>query len=76
MSTVRAKFKCDSVTQFGYGGKEAKMSAVYGQQGENKDFTDATPSGQLSISISKDVPAANFFEPGQEYYLTFEKADK
>lgn len=72
--TVKAKFKCNSVENFEYG-KRAKLSAVYGTEGENKDFTTATPSGQLEISISKDVPAAEFFEPGKDYYLTFEKAE-
>jgi len=72
---VKAKFKCDSVTTFAYGGKEATMSAVVGNNTEdNADFAKATPSGQLRISISPDVKAAEYFEPGKEYFLTFEKA--
>lgn len=72
---VKAKFKCDSVTTFAYGGKEATMSAVYGNSSEeNADFTKATPSGQLRITISPDTKAAEYFEPGKEYFLTFEKA--
>ena len=74
MSTLRAKFKCNSVTNFEFG-KQAKLSAVCGTEGENKDFTKATPNGQLEISISKDVPASDFFEPGNDYYLTFEKSE-
>ena len=75
MLTVRAKFQCHSVTEFNYGGKQAKFSAVHGNNGENKDFTTATPSGQLEITISKDVPATDFFKPGKEYYLDFTAAE-
>ena len=76
METVRAKFRCDSVESF-YGGlKKAKLNAVYGKEGENKDFTDATPSGNLEISIWGNMPASNFFEPGKEYYLDFTEAVK
>ena len=74
MDRVKAKFKCNSITDNGYG-KQAQLSAVCGNQGENADFTRATPSGELKISISNDVPAANFFEPQKDYYLYFEKAE-
>lgn len=74
MSKVRAKFKCNSVTDFGYG-KQATFNAICGSEGENADFTNATPAGELKISISKDVPASDFFEPQKDYYLTFEKAE-
>lgn len=74
MEQVVAKFKCNSVTEYLYG-KEASFSAVYGNSGENKDFTDATPSGNLTIGISKDAKASDFFVPGGEYYLTFSKAE-
>lgn len=74
MASVRAKFICNSVESFTHG-KTAKLHAVYGKEGENKDFTDATPSGSLDINISGDVPANNFFEPGKEYYLDFTKSE-
>lgn len=71
---VKAKFKCDSITEYLYS-KEANCNAVYGKEGENADFTKATPSGNLKISIAKDVPASDFFEVGKEFYLTFEKVE-
>lgn len=71
--SVKAKFNCISVKIFQYG-KEAELNAVYGKEGENADFTKATPSGNLKISISNDVPASMFFEPGKDYYLTFDEA--
>ena len=70
---VKAKFRCNSVTDFG-GQKQAQFTAVYSQTGENADFAQATPSGDLKINIDSGVPASNFFKPGNSYYLTFEEA--
>lgn len=70
---VRAKFHCNSVELNEYNSK-AKLTAVYGKEGENADFTKATPSGSLEIYIDKEVPASNFFTPGKDYYLDFEEA--
>ena len=71
---VRAKFKCNSIEQTEWN-KNVVMVVVMGNNGENKDFNDATPSGRLEISIHGDVPAANFFEVGKEYYLDFTEAE-
>jgi len=54
----------------------AHLSAVYANSdgtvnAENKSFSDATPSGTVQISISKDVPAHKFFRQGRFYYLDF-----
>lgn len=70
---VRAKFKCNSVEENIYD-KVAKLESVHSTDGENKDFSSATPCGNLEIHISKDVPASNFFNPGKEYYLDFTEA--
>jgi len=72
--SVKAKFICDSVTNF-KNTKQAALRAVYGKEGENADFAKATPSGDLRINIDSEVPASNFFLPGREYYLTFEEAN-
>ena len=71
--SVRAKFRCQSVTDYGVQ-KEANFSAVYSSQGENADFAKATPYGELKIRIDSEVPASQFFEPQKEYYLVFEEA--
>ncbi len=71
---VRAKFRCSSVTNFEYN-KQAAMYAVCGKEGENADFAKATPGGDLKINIDNGVPASEFFQPGKEYYLTFEEAN-
>ena len=75
MSKVRAKFRCNSIEKTEWN-KNVKLTAVIGNDGENKDFNDATPSGDLYIAIHGEVPAANFFEVGGEYYLDFSKAGK
>lgn len=72
---VKAKFKCASVTDFGTN-KSVKMQAIYGKEGENADYSKATPYGNLEIGVDKDTPAADFFQPQKEYYLTFEKCDE
>ena len=74
MSSVRAKFRCNSMEQNEWS-NTVKFTAVYGTNGENKDFNTATPSGSLEIQIHGDVPAANFFKIGGEYYLDFTKAE-
>ena len=71
--SVRAKFTCQSVTNYG-GSITDDLMATYSTIGENKDFTDSTPSGSLKISIIKDKPAASFFEPGKSYCLDFTEA--
>lgn len=74
MSKVRAKFRCNSIEENEWD-KRAKLTAVIGCDGENKDFNDATPYGNLEIAIRGDVPASNFFEVGKEYYMDFTKAE-
>ncbi|OCK53186.1 hypothetical protein BA768_01125 [Chryseobacterium sp. CBo1] len=74
MKTVKAKFKCEAVTNFETA-KEVKLSAVYGTSEENKDFSKYTPSGHLSIRIDNETEASTYFEPGSEYYLEFSKVE-
>ncbi len=74
MRTIQAVFRCDSVVpaQWGYDAV-AHLSAVADEDGKYKSYTDATPSGQLTIQISKDVPAHKFFQQGRHYQLDFTK---
>lgn len=65
----------------GRGGPEYRqhkvaLGAVCGSEGENKHFSDATPSGECWMQISDGRPAGDFFEPGEEYYVTFTRAPK
>lgn len=74
MKTIRAKFKCDSVTDFG-NQKRADLSAVTNGSEENKSFAKFTPSGNLSISIDSETEASNLFQPGKEYLLEFTESE-
>ena len=73
LGAVRAKMQCASIEQWPSTSK-VKMSAVYSQTGENKDFCDATPSGECWMQITSARPASKFFVPGKKYYVTFTEA--
>lgn len=73
---VKAKLICSSVTEFYNGDKEVKFTAVYKDGTENADYAKFTPSAELRMSIAKETKAAEYFNPGGQYYLTFEEADK
>ena len=78
ISSVVAKFRCISTAKFDFGYDshqvQANFNAEYGKEGENKDFTDATPSGTIQINIADGKPAAAFLKPGKKYYVTFTEA--
>jgi hypothetical protein len=71
---MRAKFRCDSVTDFG-GSKKAKLTAITNGSEENSDFNKYTPSAELEIHIC-NPNALDYFKPDEEYYLNFSKAEK
>jgi hypothetical protein len=68
---VRAKFKCYDVAETTYGNIAVSFGAVYGTEGENKDFCKATPCGNLLMDIDKGTKASTEFVRGKEYYLDF-----
>lgn len=74
MEKVRAKFKCDSITQRHSGSQDnevlysAEFSPVHGTYGdshENKQFWKWTPSGSFKVDTVKRMP----FEVGKSYYI-------
>lgn len=76
LGAVRAKMQCQNTETMDWGPNCAKqtkvnLGVVYGTEGENKDFTDATPSGSCSMVIKDAFPASKFFKPGKMYYVTF-----
>lgn len=80
---VRAKMKCMNIERMSWGPPQkdqvkVNMGVVYGSDPnhENRAFSDATPSGSLSITIQGDKPAASMFEAGKEYYVDFTEAPK
>ena len=65
---AKAKFQCQSVKDNGYT-KEVELQAVYGTGNpEDNEFSKATPSGRLVMTISNPV-LNEFFIPTQNYYL-------
>lgn len=73
LSGVVAKMSCNAVELY-QGSMKVKLGAIYGTEGENKDFSDATPSGEVWMHINNGRPAASYFEPGKRYYVTFTEA--
>lgn len=73
---TRAKFRCSVVEDYG-SSKKIKMNVVYDPtgNGENANFTKATPSGELWMTIDNPL-ASTQFVPGQDYYVKFEPAPK
>jgi len=80
ITSVVAKMTCNmtETSRWGTGEQQVqnkvKLGAVYSSTGENKDFADATPSGECWMNISPGRPAAEFFKPGKKYYVTFTEA--
>ena len=74
MAQVRAKFVCESVTNY-EGSKTAKLRAVCGTAEENADFTKFTPSGSIEVNITNDAPADGVFAPGKNYFVDFTVAE-
>lgn len=71
--TVRAKFVCNAVTDFGFS-KEVKLTAVHDTSTpENERFNKATPSGTLTMAIN-NPDASVQFKPGMSYYVDFSAA--
>lgn len=68
---VRAKMRCGTVTNREHA-SDVELNAVHSATGENADFADATPSGKLTLTISKGRPAIAAFTPGTEYYVEIE----
>ncbi len=73
---MRAKFRCNSVTDFGNGGSKASLSAVVDDgTPENERYHTATPSGSMEISISNPA-VRDFLKPERYYFLDFSEASQ
>ncbi len=78
MKHIRAKFQCNTVIPAteNYDAVAYLNAVTCNSDGsypnkENESFSNSTPSGQITSSISKDVPAHKYFKPGRYYYLDF-----
>lgn len=76
---VRAKFYVASLERFTYGDAiVVKLRAVTRQDGDNAAWSAATPSGELSLTITnKDAWPLflNAFEDGSDLFMDFTPAD-
>jgi hypothetical protein len=70
--SVRAKFIVTRIDYHSPTSRTIVLKPVYSDDPthENKQFWDATPSGELTMTI-QNPRAAAFFVAGQEYYLDF-----
>jgi hypothetical protein len=69
---VIAKFKCDSI-ELTPQTSTIKLTPVINGSKENEKFWKYTPAGAISLSTTAKEAAA-IFEPGLEYFVTFERA--
>lgn len=72
--TVRAKFKCLSLTSF-EDGYEVVLEAVYGDCPENAVFFKYTPAANINLRLVAGE-TAHVFAPGEEYYVDFTPCEK
>jgi hypothetical protein len=77
--SVKAKFICNTISKSKFnkqdeGTATVTLHPVSSGSEENKEFWKYTPSGKVEMMI-KNEAAEKYFEVGQEYYLTFEKAE-
>lgn len=74
--SVRAKFRCNSITDSGGTSKQVALGAIYAPDanGEDGGFTKATPWGEIKMTI--DNPKASVqFTIGKDYYVDFSPVD-
>lgn len=79
-STIKAKVVVTAVEdQISFGevkekyGENVRMMPVYGNGEENKSYSDATPSGAITLLIT-NKNAWGFFVEDKEYYVDFNRA--
>lgn len=71
---VRAKFRVTSITKYtDY--HSVTLEPVRGETPENKEFFKYTPSGEIKLGVVKAETLAEF-EPGDEFYIDFTKAEQ
>lgn len=82
--SVKCKFVCNNVQVHGPNMVSVSFHAVLGQEkgedgktdyaGENSQWSAATPSGSLGLTLT-NPKAFSQFEQGKEYYLVIDAVD-
>jgi hypothetical protein len=70
---VRAKFYVAEIGKTTYGGKVVLRAVSRGE--DNKQWANATPSGEITLSIRNEL-ALEVFDVNDEFYVDFIKAPK
>lgn len=77
MSQIQAKFRCHIVrkfeaTQYSKASERVSFHPVYDSnpESENHKWSEATPSGEIEMSIT-NPSACGIFEEGKEYLVDF-----
>lgn len=73
MTTVRTKFRVNSVTKYDGIGVRLELFSVVnqnGNSGKKSQSWNATPTGKIELQIN-NLSAAQQFEPGKEFYVDF-----
>lgn len=78
--TLRAKFRVDSMIEHKphhqvptSGWTEVSLAAQYSNSKEDNQFSAATPTGSLKMTVTTET-GKSFFEVGKNYYLDFTEA--
>ena len=71
--TILAKFRCSNVSTPYPGAEQVDFHPVYADDGPNKKWSEATPSGSFTMTIT-NPSAHGAFTPGKEYKITLEEA--
>lgn len=74
--SVTAKFVVTSLVEYKDIGVVAVSMVPDYQDGRNKEWAKATPSGSISLTIDPEkTAAAELFKAGTSLLITFERAD-
>lgn len=71
---LRAKFMCTKIEDYGTL-KQVYLNAQYSNTKEDNQFSAATPSGDMKMTVTTEA-GMSFFKPGDQYYLDFTEAPK
>lgn len=70
---IRAKFVVQQIARSTYG-HSVRLSPVTSGSEENRSFFQATPGGQIELTVVKKETVDLFGEPGDEFYVDFTPA--
>lgn len=80
--TLRAKFQCLAVADYrphhsfpnSKGYSEVVLTAQYSNSTEDNQFSEATPTGNLKMTVTTDT-GKNFFVVGKSYFLDISEVE-